>query len=119
MDERKSAREAAARAVAEVIRDAFDRKARPVTDVSDAAIDAYEAALKAGGWVIVPREALVEKLGRALAQQGHDLSADSMVIYEDDDGHECQSPYWLFHEYDQEAEAAIRAMLAASEAEKG
>lgn len=51
------AREAAAKAAAEVIQDAFDRKARPVTDVSNAALDAYTASLAEDGMVLVPRVA--------------------------------------------------------------
>lgn len=79
MDERKAAREAAAKAVAEVIRDAFDRKARPVTDVSDAAIDAYEAALKGAGWVIVPREPTTGMF-RALTASWPEDEASLMAI---------------------------------------
>jgi hypothetical protein len=101
MDERKAAREAAAKAVAEVIRDAFDRKARPVTDVSDAAIDAYEAALKAGGWVIVPRDPTpaMHRAGMDERRMQDDLNKAHGVIIDTSD--------------------VYREMIAASEAEKG
>lgn len=53
------AREAAARAAGEVMRDAFDNKARPVRDVSNAAIDAFLAALSEDG-------DLVERVAKAI-----------------------------------------------------
>lgn len=53
------AREAAARAAGEVMRDAFDNKARPVRDVSNAAIDAFLAKLSADS-------EMVERVAKAI-----------------------------------------------------
>ena len=77
--------------------------------------DAFLAELNKGGLVVVPREALVEKLGRAMASIGHSMSPDCDVpIYKDDTDEVLRyEPYWKFHKYDKEAEAVIAKLEAA------
>lgn len=77
----------------------------------NAILDAFLAKLSETH-AVVPREALVEKLGIALAQQGHSVSAEGEVTFEDDDGNEYSAPYWRFHGFDVAAEKMIASMLA-------
>jgi hypothetical protein len=67
--------------------------------------------------VVVPREELVEELGRALASAGHSMSPDSAVpVYKDDGTDEVlrYEPYWKFHGYDKEAEAVLAKLSPAA-----
>ena len=99
---RKSAREAATVKAAEVLKACFEfGGARPVRDIAGEIIDAYEAALKAGGWVIVPRDPTpaMHRAGMDERRMQDDLNKAHGVIIDTSD--------------------VYREMIAASEAEKG